>query len=94
MCVLVIAVSSTRPTLWEEQRKILRDAACGIAYLHSSVLPFIADFGFVTPLSETIRSTTVVNAAGALSLALSRGYLASEISDGKHGTSSDVYSYK
>ena len=94
MCALVIAVSSTRPTLWEERRKILGDAACGIAYLHSSVPPFIADFGFMNPLPGTIGSTTVVTAAGALSLALCRGYLASEISDGKHGTSSNVYSYK
>ena len=54
----------------------------------------VADFGFVTALPETIGSTTVVTAAGALSLAWSRGYLAPEVSDGKHGVSSDVYSYE
>ena len=43
--------------------------------------------------SESIGSTTVVTAAGALSLAWSRGYLAPEISDGKYGAASDVYSY-
>ena len=61
--------------------------------LDSKLNAVIADFGFVTPLPETIGSTTVVTAAGALSLAWSRGYLAPEISDGKHGTASDVYSY-
>ena len=53
----------------------------------------VADFGFVTALPESVGSTTVVTAAGALSLAWSRGYLAPEISDGKHGIASDVYSY-
>ena len=53
----------------------------------------VADFGFVTALPVTIGSTCVVTAAGALSLAWSRGYLAPEVADGKHGVSSDVYSY-
>ena len=51
-------------------------------------------FGFVTALPESIGSTTVVTAASALSLAWSRGYLAPEISDRKHGAASDVYSYR
>ena len=50
----------------------------------------IADIGFVIPLPDSVGSTTVVT---AVSLAWSRGYLAPEISDGKHGTASDVYSY-
>lgn len=53
----------------------------------------IADFGFVTPLPITVGSTTLVTAAGALTLAWSRGHLALEVTDGKHGVSSDVYSY-
>ena len=53
----------------------------------------IADFGFVTPLPTTVGSTSLVTAAGALTLAWSRGYLAPEITDGKHGVASDVYSY-
>ena len=57
------------------------------------MLGVVADFGFVTALPETIGSTTVVTAAGALSLTWSRGYLAPQVSDGKHGSSSDVYSY-
>ena len=47
----------------------------------------------MSALPESIGSTTVVTAAGALSLAWSRGYLAPEVSDGKHGVASDVYSY-
>ena len=53
----------------------------------------IADFGFVTPLPMTIGSTTLVTAAGAMTLAQNRGYLAPEITDGKHGVHSDIYSY-
>lgn len=53
----------------------------------------IADFGFVSALPEVVGSTTVVTAVGAMSLAWSRGYLAPEVTDGKHGTSTDVYSY-
>ena len=50
----------------------------------------MADFGSVSALPETVGSTTV---AGALSLAWSRGYIAPEVTDGKHGAASDVYSY-
>ena len=46
----------------------------------------------MTPLPSTVGSTTLVTAAGALTLAWSRGYLAPEVADGKHGVSSDVYS--
>ena len=53
----------------------------------------VADFGFVLALPEAVGSTTVVTAAGALSLAWTRGYIAPEVTDGKHGTASDVYSY-
>ena len=61
--------------------------------LDGSMNPVIADLGFVTPLPTTVGSTTLVTAAGALTLAWSRGYLAPEIMDGKHGVSIDVYSY-
>ena len=50
----------------------------------------IADFGFVTPLPITVGSTTLVTAAGALTLAWSRGHLALEVTDGKHGVSSGM----
>ena len=53
----------------------------------------VADFGFVSALPETVGSTTVVTAAGALCLAWSRGYIAPEVTDGKHSAASDVYSY-
>ena len=61
--------------------------------LDSMLNAVIADFGFVTPLPTTVGSTSLVTAAGALTLAWSRGYLAPEITDGKHGVASDVYSY-
>ena len=35
----------------------------------------------------------IATAAGAMTLAGSRGYLAPEFTDGKHGIKSDVYSY-
>ena len=70
--------------VYPHRQNILLDGA-----LHA----VIADFGFVTPLPDSVGSTTVVTAAGAMSLAWSRGYLAPDISDGKHGTASDVYSY-
>ena len=60
---------------------------------HIASVKVIVNFGFVTALPESVGSTTVVTAAGALSLAWNRGYLAPEISDGKHGVASDVYSY-
>ena len=53
----------------------------------------VADFEFVSALPETVGSTTVVTAAGALCLTWSRGYIAPEVTDGKHGAASDVYSY-
>ena len=53
----------------------------------------MADFGFVLALPETVGSTTIVTAAGVLSLAWSRGYIAPEVTDGKHSPASDVYSY-
>ena len=62
--------------------------------LDSMLNAVIADFGFVTPLPTTVGSTSLVTAAGALTLAWSRGYLAPEITDGKHGVFSDVYSYR
>ena len=61
--------------------------------LSSNLNAVIADFGFVTALPESVGSSTVVTSASALSLAWSRGYLAPEVSDGKHGVASDVYSY-
>ena len=61
--------------------------------LDAELRAVVADFGFVSALPETVGSTTVVTAAGALSLAWSRGYIAPEVTDGKHGAASDVYSY-
>ena len=61
--------------------------------LDSDLRAIIADFGFVSALPECVGSTTVVTAVGAMSLAWSRGYLAPEVADGKHGVSTDVYSY-
>ena len=61
--------------------------------LDSMLNAMIADFGLVTPLPTTMGSTSLVTAAGALTLAWSRGYLAPEIIEGKHGVASDVYSY-
>ena len=53
----------------------------------------IADFGFVIPMPLNVGCTAIVTAAGAMMLAGSRGYLAPEFNDGKHGIKSDVYSY-
>ena len=53
----------------------------------------VADFGFITPLPQNVGSIAVVTAAGAISLAGTRGYTAPEYADGKRGTKSDVYSY-
>ena len=61
--------------------------------LDAELRAVVADFRFVSALPETVGSTTVVTAAGALSLAWSRGYIAPEVTDGKHGAASDVYSY-
>jgi len=61
--------------------------------LDAALTPRVADFGFVTPLPINVGSTAIVTAAGAMTLAGSRGYLAPEFSDGKHGIKSDVYSY-
>lgn len=55
--------------------------------------PRLADFGFVTPLPLQVGSTCMVTAAGSIALAGTRGYLAPEFADGKHGVKSDVYSY-
>lgn len=54
---------------------------------------YLADFGFATALPVQHGTTCVVTAVGAVSLAGTRGYLAPEFSDGKHGVKSDVYSY-
>ena len=124
---------------WPERIKILSGSACGLAYLHSSIPPFIhhdvkswvfssylhckeqlylnkqymthfnfsrqnilldaaltpkvADFGFVTPMPVNVGGTAIVTAAGAMTLAGSRGYLAPEFTEGRHGIKSDVYSY-
>ena len=40
-----------------------------------------------------VGSTAIVTAAGAMTLAGSRGYLAPEFTEGRHGIRSDVYSY-
>ena len=53
----------------------------------------MADFGFVSPLPIQSGSTSIVTAVGAIALAGTRGYLAPEFTEGKHGIKSDVYSY-
>lgn len=61
--------------------------------LDRALNPVVADFGFVAAMPPSVGSTTVVTAAGAALLALSRGYHAPEVADGKHGAASDAYSY-
>lgn len=63
---------------------ILLDECCRV---------YLADFGFATAMPIQHGSTCVVTAVGAVSLAGTRGYLAPEFADGKHGVKSDVYSY-
>ena len=53
----------------------------------------MADFSFVAAMPSSLGSTTVVAAARAALLALSRGYHAPEVADGRHGALSDVYRY-
>ena len=61
--------------------------------LDETLTPRIADVGFVTPMPLNVGCTAIVTVAGAMTLAGSRGYLAPEFTDGKHGIKSDVYSY-
>ena len=61
--------------------------------LDAGFTPKLADFGFVTPLPESVGSTSLITVVGAVRLAGTRGYLAPEFSDGKRGVKSDVYSY-
>ena len=53
----------------------------------------VADFGFVNPLPNNVGSTAVVTAIGAIALAGTRGYTASEYAAGKRGPKTDVYMY-
>ena len=61
--------------------------------LDATLTPKVADFGFVTPMPVNVGNTTIVTAAGAMTLAGSRGYMAPEFTEGRHGIRSDVYSY-
>ena len=61
--------------------------------LDGALNPVVADFGFVAAMPSSVGSTTVVMAAGAALLALSQGYHAPEVADGRHGPPSDAYSY-
>ena len=61
--------------------------------LDAALTPKVADFGFVTPMPVNVGGTAIVTAAGAMTLAGSRGYLAPEFTEGRHGIKSDVYSY-
>ena len=53
----------------------------------------VADFEFVTPMLVNVGSMAIVTAAGAMTLGGSRGYMAPEFAEGRHGIRSDVYSY-
>ena len=53
----------------------------------------IGDFGFAVQLPVQVGTTQVVTAVGSAVLAVTRGYLAPEFTEGKHGVKSDVYSY-
>ena len=61
--------------------------------LDAALTPKVADFGFVTPMPVNVGGTAIVTAAGAMTLAGSRGYLAPEFTEGRHGIKSDIYSY-
>ena len=61
--------------------------------LDAALTSKVADFGFVTPMPVNVGGTAIVTAAGAMTLAGSRGYLAPEFTEGRHGIKSDVYSY-
>ena len=61
--------------------------------LDATLTPKVADFGFVTPMPVNVGNTAIVTAAGAMTLAGSRGYTAPEFTEGRHGIRSDVYSY-
>lgn len=66
-----------------------------LQFLLDAVLtPKVADFGFVTPMPVNVGSTVIVTAAGAMTLASSRGtYMAPEFAKGRHGITSEAYSY-
>ena len=58
--------------------------------LDATLTPKVADFGFVTPMSVNVGGKAIVTAAEAMTLAGSRGYIASEFTEGRHGIKSDV----
>ena len=84
---------TTHPDEWVEPSHKGLDILSVPLFCSPNVLLARGSFGFVSALPETVGSTTVVTAAGALSLAWSRGYIAPEVADGKHGAANDIYNY-
>ena len=53
----------------------------------------LSDFGFAMQLPQQVGSTQLITAVVGGTLAGTRGYLAPEYIEGKHGVKSDIYSY-
>ena len=61
--------------------------------LDANLVAKLSDFGFAMQLPQQVGSTQLITAVVGGTLAGTRGYLAPEYIEGKHGVKSDIYSY-
>ena len=61
--------------------------------LDANLVAKLSDFGFAMQLPQQVGSTQLITAVVGGTLAGTRGYLAPEYIEGKHGIKSDIYIY-